>query len=362
MSSKTIYGVIALLALTIISGGVVLLQKSKTQVVQVSPPPVSIATSSPVAVAPKATSTPAAETPDLHNHLKVIVPPKSNKSLISESDVLTDTTDWSFVESKLSGYRMKVPTGSSDVGCFGHGCDPLIYGDGFYYSITGWDQTPGSGNWEGPDIGLVGLTIVVGQKASTSSLDTFAKDLLLDGTDYIASQPRRGMIAGRDALMFDVNKVANHEISSYVATTINYLPFPNGEILNIGPGIGVLSNGTVRYIIIDAKNRYIIIAHSVKINSAAFKEFDALQTGREYDPLLEKKYPDDKLLKIYNTMLTSLELFTPVLPPPVVTAPLTSPVVIEPCHSTATTTVWTKNTPYPMPCPTPTPTPPTPSR
>ena len=32
MSSKTIYGVIALLALTIISGGVVLLQKSKTPV------------------------------------------------------------------------------------------------------------------------------------------------------------------------------------------------------------------------------------------------------------------------------------------------------------------------------------------
>lgn len=235
--------------------------------------------------------------PGLHLAKTLPVQPLPS-GIVYGADGKLDTSNWQEYRSEYGGFSVRAPRRVSAIGCFGHTCDPSVWGEQFYYLIIkGVDE----------DIGLSGLNIQIIRKLGGSTLDTWLDNSVVSGKNKL-SNVQKISVGQYSALQFDRQKEMPEAPSAMVM--VNTADYPLGNTYESGLIMSV--NNSFRYLVVDLGDRYALIYYTLSIDQTTLPEYLATH-GYSWTQALA--IPDNKTLAdIYATILDSFQAFIPTKP------------------------------------------------
>ncbi len=228
----------------------------------------------------------------------------SPSGIMYDANGKLDTSSWQEYRSEYGGFSVRAPKDVSAIGCFGHACDPSIWGEHFLYILF---QTSIN-----DEAGEVGLSIEVIKKDKGSTLDTWLSDYITSGANQLFDVQKIS-INGYPTLQFDWQKKGSEHEIVYMHSS----PYPNGNTYTselIYSTIAADENSSSRFLVIDLGDRYAFVSHTLSIDKEALAKS---YTSWGYPTYAKQALaiPNDKTLAdIYAAILSSFKAFPPTKP------------------------------------------------
>ncbi|OHA83926.1 MAG: hypothetical protein A2937_03235 [Candidatus Yonathbacteria bacterium RIFCSPLOWO2_01_FULL_47_33b] len=217
--------------------------------------------------------------------VQIIQAPRSEIVYTPEGKL--DTSNWREYRSEYGGFSVRAPKEMASVGCFGHGCEPQRDGEPFHYTLI-----PNDGG------GVIGISIGVIKKRDGTNIDNWiSKYIVSGGSEIFAIQ--KTSFKNYEALQFDIH-VKQKDTTVYV----KYAVYPSG--FENSRNIGGYNSISYRFFIVDLGNRYVMISHTLSIDSKVF-----LESLYDVGPLTPKFFDNKALADVYKAILDSFQAFTP---------------------------------------------------